>query len=807
MVFDDLRFSLRQALRALSGVPLVSALAIACIGLGIGAVTTVYSTASAFTLRPLPQFHDPGRLLLIADAPASAPRRGESVAAGTFADLAALPELSAVAAMTLFPANIAGDDVPERVTGGRVSADFFRLSGRQPQVGRTFLEHEMLPGADRVAVLSHGLWQRRFGADPGIVGRTARINGESWTVVGVMPEDFVFPAGTQLWAPLALSPAEAADRKNRNLFTLGRLAPGISEARGVGAIRALGARLAQTWPGDYDGRVLFAQRAEHAFGDGPRPFMMVLMGAVAFLLLIACANVANLLLARATGRRRETGVRVALGASRGRLVTQLLTESVLLALAGGVVGVVFAWWGVRATAATVPTEVQQFIPGFGMMRLDTRALAIAGAVSVLSGIVFGLLPALAGSQVDVVSSLKDAGRGESRRSAMRRLRSALVVSEIALALILVAGAALMVTTFRRLSVAYPGFRTDQVLTASITLPDADYPNDSAVVRFWERLREAAAAIPGVDAAELTTVLPMTWTDQRTTLFVEGERPDRPEDAPSAGFRRVSAGYLGSLDVALVSGRPLAASDGQDGAAVAVISERTARRFFPKGDAIGRRLMRGERAVQVVGIVRDVRANPLTSDSPLDAVYVPLAQWPARTASIVLRARREASALALSLQSTVSRLDPRLAAGDVATMQRVVETVTSPQSATAQMLLASAIIALVMAAVGTYGVMSYVVARRTHEMGVRLALGATRGDVFRLVLGSVARLAALGMGLGVLGALAMGQGMQAILFETSATDPRVLGGAAALLGAVTILAAWSPARRAAAVDPMRALRSD
>ncbi len=803
----DLRFSIRMAVRALRAAPLVSLLAIFCIGLGIGAVTTVYSTASAFTFHPLPQLADPDRLLIVGDAPAKSPTANSTIAAGTFTDLASLGEFTVVAALTDFTANIAGDDLPERASGVRVSAGFFRLTGRLPMLGRAFLPEENEPGADRVVILSHGLWQRRFGGDPAIVDRTVRINGEAWKVVGVMPEDFVFPAGTQLWVPLALSPVEAADRGDRNLFTMGRLAAGVSEEGAALAVRSLGSRLAATWPDAYKDRVLSAQRAEAIFGEGPRPFMMVLIGAVVFQLLIACANVANLLLARATGRRRETGVRIALGASRGRLVGQHLTESLLLALAGGALGVLLAWWGVRATAATVPVEVQQYIPGFGAIHLDARALVVAATVSMLSGVLFGIVPALAGSNVDVVASLKDGGRGESRRSALRRLRSSLVVGEIAMALILVAGAALMVSTFRRLSVAYPGFRTEHVLTAAVTLPQRDYPDDSAVVRFWDRLRVATASLPGVEAAELTTVLPMSWNDQRAQFYVEHERPQRLEDVPSSGIRRVSAGFLRALDVTLVHGRLFESTDAQDAPGVAILSERAARRYFPGGDAVGRRLVWRERPLEVVGIVHDVRANPLMSKEPLDVVYVPLAQWVSRTASLVIRSRQEPASLAPALQAAIGRLDPRLAAGDVAPMERVIASATSPQSATARMLMTSALIALVMAAVGTYGVMSYVVGRRAHEMGIRVALGATHGSVVRLVVGSVARLTGVGVVFGLLGSLALGRGMQAILFDTSPSDPLVLSGAALLLGMIAVSAGYFPARRAATVNPLVALRGD
>ena len=376
-----------------------------------------------------------------------------------------------------------------------------------------------------------------------------------------------------------------------------------------------------------------------------------------------------------------------------------------------------------------------------------------------------------------------------------------------MALILVAGAALMVSTFRRLSVAYPGFRTENVLTAAVTLPQRDYPGDSAVVQFWDRLREAITALPGVEAAELTTVLPMSWNEQRAQFYVEHERPERLEDLAASGIRRVSAGFLRALDVTLVRGRWFGSTDAQDAPGVAILSERAAQRYFPRGDALGRRLVWRERPFEVVGIVHDVRANPLISDEPLDVVYVPLSQSVSRTVSLVARTRQDPASLAPELQATIGRLDARLAAGDVQPMDRVVAAVTSPQSATAQMLMASALIALVMATVGTYGVMSYVVGRRAHEMGLRVALGATRGDVVRLVVGSVARLALVGVVLGVLGALALGRGMQAILFDTSPSDPWVLGGAAALLGLIALAAGYFPARRAAAVNPLVALRSD
>ena len=799
----DLRF----AIRALRGAPVVSVLAIACIGLGIGSVTTVYSTATAFTFRPLPQMRDAGELMLVAESPLADRSQGATVTPGTFADLRPLPEFTGVAALQTWTANIAGFDIAERVPGARVSAEFFQVAGRSATVGRTFTPDDVRE-ARRVVVLSDGLWRRRLGGDPGVVGRSVQINGEGYVVVGVMPDDFIFPAGTRIWTPLALQPSAAADRSTRALFVLGRRAPGVSPDQANAAVAALGTRLARDYPNTNQGWTLRAVSAEEFFGAGPRPFMIVMLAAVAFLLLIACANVANLLLARATARRREMGQRVALGATRGRLVVQLLTESMILALAGGLVGIGLAWLGIKGTAATVPLEVQQYIPGFGAIVLDVRAMTVAALVAMLAGVIFGLVPALTGSSVDVTAALKDGGRSETTRPGLRLLRNALVIGEIALALMLVAGAALMGSTFRHVSLTAPGFRTDRLLTATVTLPETDYASDSAVVTFWDRLRESLEAEPGVASAEVASILPMSWNDSRIRLYPEGQPPDRPENAPAAGFRRVSGRYLGALDIPLLRGRAFTAADRTDAPLVMVLSDTAARRLLPNREAVGQRLVIRDRTVEVVGVVRDVRANPLTSDSPTSVVYVPLSQWPTRTVSVVLRTDGDdPTERTAALQQAIARLDSRLAAGEVSTMTRVIETVTSPQSATTQVLLASAFIALVMAIVGTYGVMAYTVARRTREIGLRVALGATTGIVMRDVLGSAARLTALGVVLGLAGAIALGRSMQAILVDTDPTDPAILASAAAVLGAMALVAGWLPARRASRVDPVTALRAE
>ncbi len=805
---DALLQDLRYAVRTLRRAPGMAALAVLCMGLGIGAVTTMYSTARAFTLRPLPQIRDAGRLLHVWEGPADAPDRFSEIAPGALRDLKSLREFSAVAAMHGLTLNVTGGDVPERVRGARVSFDFLQAMGRRPALGRDFTAADDAAGAERVALLGFGLWQRRFGGDSALVGRTVQLNGEAYRVVGILPDDFVFPAAAQLLTPLALTPEDWAARRDRDLFALARLAPGVGVRQAEVAVAALGGRLAAAYPAASERWVMRAEPAESLFGRGPRPFMMVLLASVGFVLLIACANVANLLLARATGRRREIALRVALGASRARIVRQLLTESVLIALAGAVLGVLIALWGLAATELSVPVEVRVYIPGFGMLHLDVGALGVAVLAAVGSGLLFGLAPALAAARTNVQQSLKDGARGDIPGGGMRRLRGALVVAEVALALVLLVGATLMISTFRQLALTDPGFRTAGVLTLGVTLPAADYPRDSTVTAFYRALEERVAALPGVEAAGATTVLPMSWEEDRTAVEVEGRPPRRSEDAPRLGIRIVSPGYLGVLGVALRRGRGFAPQDNAGAPLVAVLSESAARMLWPGEEPLGKRLKaRSGEWTQIVGIVSDVRGNVLMADDPRQVLYVPYLQMPARSMIVVARTAGDPAALAPLVQREITALDSRLAAGDVSPMRRVILSALSPQSATAGMLAAAAIVALFMAAAGTYGVMAYSVAQRTQEIGVRVALGASPYAILRLVLGQALTLAGAGVVLGVVGALAMGRGMRAILAGTDASDPVTIGGVALLLGAVALVASYVPARRAARVDPMVALRSD
>ena len=802
-VMQDLRLAVRSLRRA----PGVALLAVACMGLGIGTVTAMYGTANAFTFRPLPQVRDAGRVMVVWEAPAAEPWRAMTLSPPALEELRGLGVFDGAAAAAMWEANIAGVDLAERVVGARVSAGFLTTLGRVPALGRDFTVAEQEAGNDRVTLLTYGLWQRRFGADTAIVGRTVRINGESYVVAGILPRDFVFPSGAELLVPLGLSPATRADRVDRSFMAMAHRAPGVTRAQARAAVAALGARLATAHPESNADWVMMAENAEAIFGSGPRPFMWVLLASSAFVLLIACANVANLLLVRATGRRREIALRVALGASGGRIVRQLLTESVVIAAPGAVLGVLCALWGLEAIAASVPSEIRAIIPGFGQLRLDGRALGVTGLVALGAGVLAGLAPALAATRGrgDLQAVLKDGGRGDTGASRTGRIRSALVVAEVALALVLLTGATLETVTFRKLLYGDPGFRADGVLTLGVTLPPADYPDAGSRAAFAERLEDRLVALPGVLGVGATTVLPMAWQESRIDVALEGRPPRRPDEAPRLGFRCVSAGYLPAIGVAIRRGRGFSSHDDSIAPAVAVVSEAAARKLWPGEDPLGRRVVMRERLVEVVGIAGNVRGNVLMTEDPLPVAYVPLAQWPTLSPTFVLRSAGDPVALAGAARREIATLDPRLAAGDVLGLPRVMLGAVSPQRATAQILAAAAVVALLMAVIGTYGVLAYSVAQRTQEIGVRVALGATAGDVLRLVLRSAMSLAGWGIAIGVLGSLAMGRGMRAILYDTDAADPVVLAASAAAIGVAAFLAGLMPARRATRVDPMAALR--
>jgi putative ABC transport system permease protein len=717
--------------------------------------------------------------------------------------------LEHIAGFAWWDVNITGIEEPERVTGFRVTPEFFRTLGERPMLGRVFTDDEGRDGHTDRVILGHPLWKRRFGGDAAVVGRTVQLNGAPHTIVGVMGEDFIFPPGAELWKPFALDGATAADRDGRRMSAIARLRPTatLEEARAEATVIAR--RLEIQYP---DMNAKWGMRVEPAqvwYARHSRPYMIVMLASVAFVLLIGCANVANLLLARATTRGRELAVRVALGATRGDLMRQMLAESIVVAFVGGALGALLALWGVRLMRGAMPAELVRFNPGWTRIAINSDALVFTALVSMATAILVGLVPAIIASRADPQQALKDSGRTSSG-GGRQRLRSALVVGEVALALVLLVGTGLMVRSFIGLVDTDQGYTVKRALTMQLTLPPARYKTDEQLSAFFTTLVDRVRDVPGVQNAAVTSSPPPSWDDNSTRFILEGEaKPQRGDPAHQERLRIASDGLFATLGASVKRGRDFNRYDDKESPSVAIVSEALARRYWPGQDAIGKRistLADSMHLTTVVGVVGDMRHNPNTGREPLaPVVYIPATQVPWSTMTLVVRTVGEPAGVSANVQKVIGSIDPSLAAGNVVTLERMLSSSLAPQSLTAGMLSVFAAIALVLAVIGIYGVMSYTVSQRTHEIGIRIALGAQQGDVVRRVLRRGLVLAALGIGIGTAGSLAMTRGMAMLLHEVSPTDPLTFGTVAVILAGVALLGSWLPARRAAAVDPVVALR--
>ncbi|HEX8115778.1 MAG TPA: ABC transporter permease, partial [Pyrinomonadaceae bacterium] len=753
-------------------------------------------------LQPLP-YKDADRLVIVwedntklgfpNDTPAVANYIDWRDQSTVFEGMAALADLSI---------NLTGAGEPERFDGKRVSANFFSLLGVEPLLGRGFLAEEDAPGANHVVVLSHGLWQRRFGSDKGLVGKSITLNGEGYTVVGVMPPGFKFMnEDVGMWVPVAFTPQQKANRGSHYLQVVARLKPGVTVEGAQAEMSTIATRLQQQYPEqNTDLGASVVPLHEEVVGK-IKPALLVLLGAVGFVLLVACANVANLLLARAAARRREVAVRAALGASRWRIVRQLLAESVLLSGLAGALGLLLAVWGVELLVGLDPAGVQRA----GEVTLDWRVLAFTLGLSVLTGILFGLAPALQASKADFVESLKEGGRS-GQGLARSRMRSALVVGEVALTLVLLVGAGLLLKSFSRLLAVDPGLDPHNVLTLDVALPPAKYKEPQRIKDFYERLTQEAAALPGVQAAGLVSILPLAGDDSSNFVQIEGRAPLPPGQAMRAGRRNVSADYFRAIGIPVKRGRALAASDAEGAQPVLVINESLARSFFPDEDPVGKRVRTGDKSpwVEIVGVVGDVRHRGLDVDARPE-MFFPHTQTPSRRMTLVVRSSGDPAALAAPLRERVRSIDRDQPVGNVKTMEEWVSESVASRRFTAALLGVFAAAAAALAALGLYGVVSYSVAQRTHEIGLRVALGARPRDVLRLVIGQGMTLTLVGTAVGVAAALALTRVITGLLFGVGATDPAVFVAVPLLLLVVALLACYLPARRATKVDPMVALR--
>ena len=812
-VLQDLRLGVRMLLKQ----PGFTALAVATLALGIGANTVIFSVVNAVLLRALP-FSEPGRLVTLWERNPEQGYEENAVSPPNFVEWRqqsrAFERLSAFT----FDAslNLSGGERPEPVHATRVTADLFATLGVEPLLGRAFLPEEEQPGRDAVAILGYGLWTRQFGADPGIVGRAVLADGRSVTVVGVMPRGFDFPGGTgvildsftnpaaDLWIPLALDQRDLAQRSNHWLQVIGRLGPGVTLERAGSEMNAIEQGIEQRNPKDYVGSHVKVVSLAAQVVSGVRPALLVLLGAVSFVLLMACGNVANLLLVRATARQHEITIRAALGASRGMLVRQMLVESLLLAGCGGAAGMLLALWGLDVLAAVIPGS----IPRSGDIGVDGHVLVFTTAVSVLAALLFGLAPALHAVRGNLSETLRAGSRGSAGGGPHRvRLRSFLVVSEIALALVLLVGAALMIQSFARLRHVSPGFDPHDVLTMRLSLPRVRYPDGADRSVFVQRLVEEVRSLPGVQSAGVVTHLPLAGGSMNFALGVEGYTPPDPRKSLSAEYRAVSPGYFGALGIRLTQGRPFTEQDTGQAPHVVIVNEALVRRIFGNQDPLGRTLTMGfdNWTGRIVGVIRDVRHTALDAQV-LDEVYGPYTQtpfWPFMT--LAIRTQGDPLSLAGPVRDKLMGIDSQQAVAQVRTLEQVLaESVAQPRFRTGLLSLFG-LLALALAAVGIYGVMSCTVTERTRDIGVRMALGARSGDVLRLIVGQGMRLTAIGMALGLAGAFGLARVLEGLLFGTSATDAKTFLWVALGLAAVALTACWLPARRATKVDPVVALR--
>ncbi|HEX8146863.1 MAG TPA: ABC transporter permease [Pyrinomonadaceae bacterium] len=804
-VWQDMRYGVRTLVKS----PAFTVVAVLSLALGIGANTAIFGVVNSILLRPLP-YPEPERIVAVWHTPPQESFPGAdrfSVSPGNYLDWKEQSrafEQMAIYQYAGLSLSAGADPVP--VTGAAVSSDFFSVLRTQVNKGRTFFPEEEQPGREQAVVLGHGLWQRAFGADPNLIGRTVNLNSRSYTVVGIMPAGFEFPAGAELWVPLAWDGEERQTRAIHDYLVIARLKRDASLAQAQAEMSTISSRLEQQYPEANKGwGAVVIPLKEDMVGD-VRPALLVLFSAVGFVLLIACANVANLMLARGANRRKEIALRIALGATRGRIVRQLLCESVLLAAIGGLLGLLLAGWGgpllVRLSAGSLPNS--------GEVSVDSWALGFTLLVSLVAGVLAGVAPALQFSKHEISETLKQgSGRGGGG-SVRQRTRKALVVCEVALSLILLVGAGLMIRSFWKLQNVDPGFDTADTLTMSVGLPPTRYAEPQQQLAFHDRVLEQLAALPGVVAVGSTTTLPLTGGGSRQPFTVEGRPAPPVSEQPLAQTRYVSPDYFRAMGIPLRQGRPFEDRDREGAPQVVIISEAMARRFWPGQNPLGQRLTASFHLKQgpreVVGVVGDVKSNGLDDDAAA-TMYLPFRQAPRPWITFVARTADDPQGFIQPASKAVYAVDKEQALRRVRTMEQVLTESLSGRRFNMTLLITFAGLALVLAAVGVYGVMNYSVMLRRRELGIRIALGARTLDVLRLVLGQGLALTLLGVGVGMAGAYALTRLMASLLYGVTATDFLTFGSVSGVIIAVGLLASFVPARRAAKVDPLIALRSE
>jgi putative ABC transport system permease protein len=791
--------------------PGFTVVAVLTLVLGIGANTAIFTVANTILLRPLP-YSDPGRLVLISADPVN--QRGQSERLG-FTHFTLLQKqqrsLSGFAAFTNEAFNLTGRGDPEQVASARVSWNFFDVLGVRPAMGRSFRQEEDQPGAPQVAVISHEFWMRVFGGARDAIGQTIALNSQDYTVAGVLPPGFVFSvlgSNVDIWAPrvddLSLATPQQIRRGAKFLGAVGRLRPGISRDQAVAEMEVLLRRYQSEYPANFDAtqqRVMQVDGLQEQVVANIRPTLLILLAAVGLVLLIACANVASLLLSRALGRKKEFAVRTALGAPRSMLIRQLLTESLLLAAISGGVGILLGLFGTRFLSMLSKSN----LPGVAGVHMDLRVLAFTVAISLLSGVLFGLMPSLQLSRPDLNTVLRDEGRGSTGGRSRANARSLLVVCQVALSMILLVGSGLLVRSFIRLRSASPGFDPKRVLTLQIMLPPARYGTHQQMIAFYNELIQRTRTLPGVEAVTISSALPVNPTHYTPVLF-EGQPAVSYGQRPIVNVQAISPDYSKVLRVALVRGREFTAHDDAEAPPVAIVNQALVRRFWPNENPIGKRLWLGSlpNSFDVTGVFGDTK-NVNLATAPQPEVFLPFPQLPWALLNLSLRAAVDPHSLISAARRQLSTVDKDQPVTKVQTMDELLESASAQPRFTMFLLGVFSATAFVLAIIGIYGVMAYSVAQRTAELGIRMALGAAKGDILRLVIGQGLSLTSIGLVIGFVASIALTRVMSGLLYQTSATDPITFTASAVVFTAVAIVASYLPARRAARIDPTHALK--
>ncbi len=807
-MIQDLWQDLYFGARMLKKRPGFTLIAVVTLGLGIGANTAIFSVVNALLLRPLP-YVDAGRLVQLAERSREGKRL--EVAYPNFVDWRArATSFAGLAATAPISFNLIGEDKALRVDGRTVNWNFFQLLGVQPQLGRQFAEADDRYGAPRTVMLSHNFWQQRFGGEPSVIGKSLLLTGESYTVIGVLPEGFEYFEAADVYTPkeIFLAPDSGmADRGSTaaDSYAVARLRPGVTIEQANKEMAALGAQLAEEYPQVNEGKSAQAEALQDVMSESVRQSLWVLLGAVAFILLIACVNVANLLLVRAAERQKELAVRAALGAGRGRIVRQLLSESLLTAGLGGACGLLVGRFMLAGLLSLAPAE----IPYLNRVGLDSTVLLFTLAIAVLTSLFFGLLPALQASNTELQAALKEGGRSTSGTS-RERVRKALLIAEVSLSLVLLVGAGLLVRSMYKLLQVDPGFNADNLLTLRMNLQGGRYNPQTALV-FYDEVLARVSQVPGVEAATLAHSLPLNGSNWNSVFTVADKPVPSRADLPESDYLRVSPNYFDTLGLRLLQGRLFSTADRPESAPVVIINETLARRLWPGEDPVGKRIKQGFPEEdspwrEVVGVVNDVKMNGVERATSMQT-YVPFTQMPGVSVGLIVRTQGSSRALAHSVEQAIHGLDKDLPVFLIRTMDDILGKSLAGRRLMLILLVSFAALALVLASVGIYGVISYAVRQRTHELGIRQALGAQPRDILQLILSQGLKLSLMGIAMGLVAALALTRWMESLLFDVRPADALTYGVIAVGLLLVALLASWIPARRATKVDPLTALRHE